>query len=1284
MKKTLPIFFPPFMALVIVFCSVALSHARYDIIQLTDNSYDDQTVRINNNGHIAWKGDVADIDWEIFLYDGINITNISNDSHGEYGLTMNDHGHVVWRGDGDSTYSVWLYDGSTTSMISNPSQDSFSPDINNSGHVVWWGQVGANYQISLYDGISTNNISHSEYPFIDSKPRINDVGHVVWASGEHGDGNDWDIYLYNGMTLKNISDGDDAWSYVYHDINNSSQVVWQSYGDPHEEDIFFYDGMTTLRLTHNASGDRGPMMNSSGHVVWYGQNTTYPFAYDIFFYGGTLPPQNITNTCSYDDDFPSMNDSDSIVWRGFDGNDYEIFLYDGATITQMTDNCYDDNPPRINNNGQVVWSGFDGNDYEVFLATPASGGPVNTWGTTYGGSSVERGESFNTRGAIRETADGGFVLAGQTQSSDEGDTDVLVLKIDAEGSVSWQKAFGGSGNEAATVRPMTAGGYIVAGWTESFGTGGKDIWVLKLDENGNVGPSYPGTWQMAYGGSGDDVATAVEELGCEAGFIVAGTTGSFGAGDSDIWILKLDEDGGVTWQKTYGGIEPDIATSIQPTGDGGYIAAGWTWSDTIGSHLNADFWVLKLNSEGNLFTPGTWQKIYGGEEQEMAWAVEPTYDGGYIVVGSSNSFDVGTYDEDLWVLKLNGEGDIIWQQAYGGQNNDYARSIQPTHDGGFVLAGYKYSGPDPVPDNFSWKDAVALKLDMNGSVIWQRAYGGAISEAGDVANSIRQTTDGGFIMTGETASAGAGQSDLWALKLGDNGEIGSCTIMKSLSGSQWESTGTSSDTSAAISTTTVVGISTDVIPATPTVIHGDACGPLTVEGAIDLPVTGQTECYDDDGVIIDCAGTGQDGEYQMGVVWPEPRFTVNDTEGTISDRLTGLEWGADAGMPTLGDGACTGGGLTHSGKLWPDALAYIDCLNDGTGSTDYAGNYLGYDDWRLPNQNELFSLINVSYFNLDGYVHTYSDWLGEQGFSSFISDYWSSTTAVPYWDGYVTRSGWAWMVASGQGTEWTSDRDAHLRCYTPVRDSVEAPVIPLPKTGQAACYDEDGVIIDCDGTGQDGEYQNGVAWPEPRFIANSDATVTDRLTGLIWTQDASASEGLTGRGCEDCLYDAYAPAANWQQALDYVACLNGMNEGEGYLGHNDWRLPNVYELRSLVDFSQTDPALPNDHPFGNVHTSGLRGGYWTSTTHFPGGKAWCVWFNRPGLPQTYRTDNHGKSDLRQVWPVRGGKKVTSSWDLDQDGDVDGSDLALFADGFVDGTYGMGDVEGFGWAFGRTH
>ena len=213
----------------------------------------------------------------------------------------------------------------------------------------------------------------------------------------------------------------------------------------------------------------------------------------------------------------------------------------------------------------------------------------------------------------------------------------------------WAKTYGGSGYDVASSIQQTAdSGYIVAGSTYSFSED-SDSWVLKLDSNGNV------TWQKTYGGSGGDFASSIQQT-TDGGYIVAGSTYSFGASYDyfDFWVLKLDSNGNVTWQKTYGGSGDDVATSIQQTTDGGYIVAGLTDSFGVAGYENDDFWVLKLDSNGNI----TWQKTYGGSDYDYAYSIQQTTDGGYIVAGSTDSFGAGGYDYDFWVLKLDSSGEI--------------------------------------------------------------------------------------------------------------------------------------------------------------------------------------------------------------------------------------------------------------------------------------------------------------------------------------------------------------------------------------------------------------------------------------------------------------------------------------------------------------------------------------------------------------------------------------------------------------------------------------------------
>ncbi len=311
----------------------------------------------------------------------------------------------------------------------------------------------------------------------------------------------------------------------------------------------------------------------------------------------------------------------------------------------------------------------------------------------------------------------------------------------------WIKTYGGPALEGAySIQLTTDGGYIAAGNVASLDTGENDFWVLKLDSNGDI------TWQKTYGGSDNDYATAIQQT-VDGGYIVAGTTSSFGAGESDPWLLKLDSNGDITWQKTYGGTRFDYATAVQQTVDGGYIVAGNTSSFGAGE---IDLWLLKLDGSGEII----WQKAYGGSGFDWAFSMQQTTDGGYIIVGDTFSFGAG--ENDLWVLKLDNSGAVSWQKTYGGSGFDWAFSVQQTSDGGYIV----------VADTFSFGagevDIWILKLDSNGDITWQKTYG---SSDFDWPASVEQTIDGGYIVAGGTYSFGAGKDDLWVLKLDSNGDI---------------------------------------------------------------------------------------------------------------------------------------------------------------------------------------------------------------------------------------------------------------------------------------------------------------------------------------------------------------------------------------------------------------------------------------------------------------------------------------------------------------------------------
>ena len=368
---------------------------------------------------------------------------------------------------------------------------------------------------------------------------------------------------------------------------------------------------------------------------------------------------------------------------------------------------------------------------------------VNNGQKTFGGT------DYDGAYAIQQTEDGGYIVAGYTWSFGAGGADVYVLKLDSAGNLEWQKTFGGSSDDFAYSIQQTAdGGYIVAGYTLSFGAGVNDAYVLKLDSAGNL------EWQKTFGGSSDDFAYSIQQTS-DGGYIVAGNTWSFGAGGADAYVLKLDSAGNLEWQKTFGGSGHDYAYSIQQTTDDGYIVAGYTNSFGAGDD---DAYVLKLDSAGTL----QWQKVFGGSSDDFAYSIQQTSDGGYIVAGYTWSFGAGS--RDVYVLKLDSAGNLEWQKTFGRSNyhGDVAYSIQQTTDDGYIVAGDTYSY------GAGSRDAYILKLDSAGTLQWQKVFGGS---SDDFAYSIQQTSDGGYIVAGYTWSFGAGSRDVYVLKLDSNGDL---------------------------------------------------------------------------------------------------------------------------------------------------------------------------------------------------------------------------------------------------------------------------------------------------------------------------------------------------------------------------------------------------------------------------------------------------------------------------------------------------------------------------------
>jgi uncharacterized delta-60 repeat protein len=367
--------------------------------------------------------------------------------------------------------------------------------------------------------------------------------------------------------------------------------------------------------------------------------------------------------------------------------------------------------------GDVI--GNHGGFSDAWVVKISSTGSLQ-WQKAMGGTSDDRAYS------IQPTTDGGYIMAGHTISNDgdvtgnHGGQDAWVVKLSSTGSLQWQKTLGGTnGDVSYSIQTTPDGGYIMAGATGSNDDdvtgnhGSFDAWVVKIVSTGSL------QWQKALGGTGNDVANSIQ-LTTDGGYIMAGYTFSTDGdvtgnhGSKDAWVVKLNSTGSLQWQKALGGTGDDHANSIQLATDGGYIVAGATTStngDVTGNHGGYDVWVVKLSSTGSL----QWQNSLGGTNNDIAYSIQPTSDGGYIVAGytMSTGGDVTGYhgNQDVWVVKLSSTGSLQWQKALGGLNNDYALGIQPTTDGGYIMAGYTFSINGDVTGNHGgFADAWVVKL----------------------------------------------------------------------------------------------------------------------------------------------------------------------------------------------------------------------------------------------------------------------------------------------------------------------------------------------------------------------------------------------------------------------------------------------------------------------------------------------------------------------------------------------------------------------------------------------
>jgi hypothetical protein len=380
------------------------------------------------------------------------------------------------------------------------------------------------------------------------------------------------------------------------------------------------------------------------------------------------------------------------------------------------------------------------------------GASSEMWSRTYGGGGYESARS------VVATSDGGYAIAGIRDyggTEDNRLVDCWLVKTDEFGNMEWNQihAGGAQTDEPRSLVVMSDGGYAIGGYTDSFGAGDNDFWLVKTNEYGEV------KWNRTYGGTEEDRASSLVATS-DGGCAMAGFTRSFGAGENDFWLVKIDASGNVEWNQTYGGTDYDSASSLVVTSDGGYAIAGRTSS--FGSGIQ-DCWLIKTDNYGNM----EWDQTYGGLEDDSASSLVATSDGGYAIAGATNVFGDGNF----WLIKTDRHGNVEWNQTYTEPNSVWTWSLISTSDGGYAILG------NTVSSGAGSSDFWLVKTDAMGNTEWNRTYGG--TEA-DYPYSLVEASDGGYALVGYTFSFGAGNGDFWLIKTDEYGivpEFPSCIVL---------------------------------------------------------------------------------------------------------------------------------------------------------------------------------------------------------------------------------------------------------------------------------------------------------------------------------------------------------------------------------------------------------------------------------------------------------------------------------------------------------------------------
>ena len=445
------------------------------------------------------------------------------------------------------------------------------------------------------------------------------------------------------------------------------------------------------------------------------------------------------------------NNSFDFSWSICDETDFEFYsIYQSLDENMLFENkIYESNQRDIIG---LLYQSFEMNQYYHYQIEV-----TDYWGLK-SRSNIQKGTSWylfdNQYGqgsydygrSILQTADGGYISAGNTSTLGNQNGDVLLLKIDESGIEQWIHSLTFSPSDRANmVLESSESGYIIIGNTISPLNESKDILVLKTNQSGHV------EWFNRYGSNEDQEGHYILSL-TNGGYIICGQSIDENTGFNMLYLLKIDSDGSEVWEQTFGGNREDHGYSIIESNDGSFLITGMTENS---GDMSGDAWLLKVDLDGNEI----WQQTYGGTGVDLSRSLVNTGDG-YIMVGNTSSY--GSGNNDVFVIKVNLEGTQEWSNTYGGGGTDIGRAIIKTNDGSFVIAGYT----DSFGENSGF-NVWLLKIDSLGNLLWDKTFGG---DGNDRALSVNQSLDGGFVLTGFSNSID-NASDILIIKTDDKGNI---------------------------------------------------------------------------------------------------------------------------------------------------------------------------------------------------------------------------------------------------------------------------------------------------------------------------------------------------------------------------------------------------------------------------------------------------------------------------------------------------------------------------------